>query len=45
VASHLENLYAFLGHPERLSINYPHYFVFFPQEVREDTYQWLARFL
>jgi dienelactone hydrolase len=45
VASHLENLYAFLGHPERLSIQYPHYFIFFPEELREDIYQWLTRFL
>jgi pimeloyl-ACP methyl ester carboxylesterase len=45
VASHVENLYSFLGHPERLSIQYPHYFIFFPEELREDIYQWLTRFL
>ncbi|KPK71961.1 MAG: hypothetical protein AMJ84_05185 [Acidithiobacillales bacterium SM23_46] len=45
VASHLENLYAFLGCPERLSITYPHYFIFFPEELREEIYQWLTRFL
>jgi hypothetical protein len=45
VASHLQNLYSFLGHPERISVNYPHYFVYFPEEVREDTYRWLTRFL
>jgi len=45
VASHLQNLYSFLGHPERLAIRYPHYFIFFPEELREETYQWLMRFL
>jgi hypothetical protein len=45
VANHLENLYGFLGHPERLSIQYPHYFVFVPEDLREAIYQWLTRFL
>lgn len=45
VARHLENLYAFLGHPERLSVNFPHYFIFFPEDLREEAYQWLTRFL
>lgn len=45
VASHVENLYAFVGCPERLSITYPHYFIFFPEELREEIYQWLTRFL
>jgi len=45
VAMHLDNLYAFLGRPERLSVNYPHYFIFFTEELRDETYQWLTRFL
>jgi len=45
VASHLENLYAFLGFPERLSISIPHYFIYFPVELREEISQWLTRFL
>jgi dienelactone hydrolase len=45
VGSHVENLYSFLGVPEHLSINYPHYFIFFPEDLREEAYQWLTRFL
>jgi len=45
IQSHLENLYAFLGHPERLSVSYPHYFIYFPEDLREEAYQWLTRFL
>ncbi len=45
VENHLANLYAFLGHPERLSVCYPHYFIYFPPELREESYQWLVRFL
>lgn len=45
VESHLENLYAFLKSPERLAIKYPRYFIYFPEELREEIYQWLMRFL
>jgi hypothetical protein len=45
VARHLENLYAFLGSPHHLSVNFPHYFVYFSEELRENTLQWLQRFL
>lgn len=45
VSRHLENLYAFLDSPERLSVSYPHYFIFFPEDLREEAYHWLTRFL
>jgi len=45
VARHLEYLYAFLGCPERLSVNYPNYFIYFPEDLREEAYHWLTRFL
>jgi pimeloyl-ACP methyl ester carboxylesterase len=45
VARHLENLYSFLGFPERLAVNYPSYFIYFPEDLREEAYQWLTRFL